>query len=128
MSFPNSNKSSTMASPLESTPSAEQRVIVLDSQVTLGGSSLPPTSSVSSSSSSSTKHNGEKDFVFGFYKVGSDAPPVIVADKSFNAEFSRTGYSYSVRGLKQKLKYETKRETPISCTDNGYVIFTSWEI
>ncbi len=54
MSFPNSNKSSTMARPLESTPSAEQRVIVLDSQEILGGSSLPPTSSVSSSVSSTS--------------------------------------------------------------------------
>jgi hypothetical protein len=75
-----------------------------------------------------TKHNGEKGFVFGFYKTGSDAPPVIVADKSFNAEFGRTGYSHSVRFLKKVLKRESKRETPITCTDNGYVIFTSWEI
>jgi hypothetical protein len=75
-----------------------------------------------------TKHNGEKGFVFGFYKTGSDAPPVIVADKSFNAEFGRTGYSYSVRGLKHTLKKETKRKTPITYTDYGYVIFTSWEI
>jgi hypothetical protein len=75
-----------------------------------------------------TKHNGEKDFVFGFYKTGSDAPPVIVADKDFNAEFRRTGYSHSVKGLKPALKRETKRVTPITCTDNGYVIFTSREI
>ena len=75
-----------------------------------------------------TKHNGEKDFVFGFYKVGSDGPPVIVADKSFNAEFSRTGYSPSVKGLKHTLKKETKRKTPITYTDNGYIIFTSWEV
>jgi len=75
-----------------------------------------------------TKHNGEKDFVFGFYKTGSDSPPVIVADKSFNAEFSRTGYSHSVRGLKQRFKQETKRKNPITYTDNGYIIFTSWEI
>jgi len=75
-----------------------------------------------------TKHNGEKDFVFGFYKIGSNAPPVIVADKSFNAEFSRTGISYSVSGLKQALKRESKRVTPITCSDNGYVIFTSWKV
>jgi hypothetical protein len=75
-----------------------------------------------------TKHNGEKGFVFGFYKTGSDAPPVIVADKDFIAEFSRTGYSYSVSVLKHKLKKETKRKTPITYTDYGYVIFTSWEI
>ena len=74
-----------------------------------------------------TKHGGETGFVFGFYKIGSDAPPVIVADKDFNAEFSRTGISYSVGVLRHKLKKETKRETPITCTDNGYVIFTSWE-
>jgi hypothetical protein len=75
-----------------------------------------------------TKHNREKDFVYGFYKTGSDAPPVIVADKDFNAEFRRTGYSHSVRGLKQRFKQETKRKNPITYTDNGYVIFTSWEI
>ena len=75
-----------------------------------------------------TKHAGEKDFVFGFYKTGSDAPPVIVADKDFNAVMRLAGYSHSVSGLKHTAKQESKKETPITCSDDGYVIFTSWEI